>query len=498
LPLGRFSLPSEKAQVNNQLDDIVLRTLEKEPARRFQQASEIKSAVDSVASATAASEPVNPQFYQHAQPQPGFQPHAAQPQPSFNRSVRCALPFSIGELYGGLACAYGIAHLGETGIELEYEVQDEVFGTVKSGAKKVRVPLGNVVSVEFVKGIFSDRVEIQTDRLEITNEVPNSKQGRFQLATKRADADLAKKFVAEAGRLAKTSTGVKQQPAPPVKSDAPVNSISNNKDVAKSLKGPRIGFMVAAWINLVIGLGQLLRGVEWKPIKDVVVNLEWLPKIDFSFFALPIVSWSSLITLAFAIWMFVLAGKLRRQTDYYFVFVSAILLLLMAAHPTYALALIFSIWTLIALSDPQTKAAFRSENLIVAQYSISVGSGAQESIESFLRTFLLFFLVLVSCLGSVCLLYFVFTFAARENNVPVEKNVTTIEAADVSTVEASSNVNSATSSASATAEQPQSDQETQPAEHSSTEEANDNSQTDERVQENSASSTSSTSEENDN
>ncbi|MFO0903281.1 MAG: serine/threonine-protein kinase [Pirellulales bacterium] len=46
LPLGRFPVPSQKAQVTSQLDEVVLRTLEKSPQARYQQASELKSAVE--------------------------------------------------------------------------------------------------------------------------------------------------------------------------------------------------------------------------------------------------------------------------------------------------------------------------------------------------------------------------------------------------------------------------------------------------------------------
>jgi hypothetical protein len=41
LPLGRFDAPSQRVQVDVRLDDIVLRTLEKEPTRRYQTASEV-------------------------------------------------------------------------------------------------------------------------------------------------------------------------------------------------------------------------------------------------------------------------------------------------------------------------------------------------------------------------------------------------------------------------------------------------------------------------
>ncbi len=49
LPLGRFGLPSTKAAVDPRLDQLVLRALERNPARRFQHASEIRSEVEAVA-----------------------------------------------------------------------------------------------------------------------------------------------------------------------------------------------------------------------------------------------------------------------------------------------------------------------------------------------------------------------------------------------------------------------------------------------------------------
>jgi serine/threonine protein kinase len=51
LPLGKFQPPSQKVQVDVRLDEVVLHALEKEPARRYQQASEVKTAVDTITSA---------------------------------------------------------------------------------------------------------------------------------------------------------------------------------------------------------------------------------------------------------------------------------------------------------------------------------------------------------------------------------------------------------------------------------------------------------------
>ena len=48
LPLGHFSVPSKKVSIDVRLDDVVLRTLEKEPQRRYQRASQVKSDLESI------------------------------------------------------------------------------------------------------------------------------------------------------------------------------------------------------------------------------------------------------------------------------------------------------------------------------------------------------------------------------------------------------------------------------------------------------------------
>lgn len=50
LPIGRFAVPSSKVEIDVRLDDVVLRTLEKEPKLRYQSASQIKSDVHSITS----------------------------------------------------------------------------------------------------------------------------------------------------------------------------------------------------------------------------------------------------------------------------------------------------------------------------------------------------------------------------------------------------------------------------------------------------------------
>jgi len=49
LPLGMFAPPSQKVQVDVRLDKVVLHSLEKEPERRYQHASEVKTDVETIA-----------------------------------------------------------------------------------------------------------------------------------------------------------------------------------------------------------------------------------------------------------------------------------------------------------------------------------------------------------------------------------------------------------------------------------------------------------------
>jgi predicted Ser/Thr protein kinase len=48
LPIGRFAPPSQKVEVDVRLDQVVLRALEREPERRYQHASDVKTDVESI------------------------------------------------------------------------------------------------------------------------------------------------------------------------------------------------------------------------------------------------------------------------------------------------------------------------------------------------------------------------------------------------------------------------------------------------------------------
>jgi serine/threonine protein kinase len=55
LPLGKFGAPSSRVQMDVRLDEVVLRALEKEPALRYQQAGQVKTAVETISGSAGAS-----------------------------------------------------------------------------------------------------------------------------------------------------------------------------------------------------------------------------------------------------------------------------------------------------------------------------------------------------------------------------------------------------------------------------------------------------------
>jgi hypothetical protein len=91
LPLGRFQPPSKKVQVDVRLDEVVLHALEKEPERRYQQAGQVKTDVETIA-ATPAPEPA---------PKAGTSPSA----PAAALSGLSSNAWKITAIIGGLGVA---------------------------------------------------------------------------------------------------------------------------------------------------------------------------------------------------------------------------------------------------------------------------------------------------------------------------------------------------------------------------------------------------------
>jgi serine/threonine protein kinase len=88
VPMGRFEAPSKKVQIDVRLDEVVLHALEREPARRYQHVSEVKSGVEAVTSTGPEATPMGASGPSPASPGPkppsAFPPHSAtEQQPAF-------------------------------------------------------------------------------------------------------------------------------------------------------------------------------------------------------------------------------------------------------------------------------------------------------------------------------------------------------------------------------------------------------------------------------
>jgi len=60
LPLGRFPVPSKKIQLDIRFDEVILKSLEKEPDLRYQRASHVSQDVSRISKDSAAGQPIPP------------------------------------------------------------------------------------------------------------------------------------------------------------------------------------------------------------------------------------------------------------------------------------------------------------------------------------------------------------------------------------------------------------------------------------------------------
>lgn len=104
-----------------------------------------------------------------------------------------SIPFKI-EAEHGLTSGDGIAKISSAGIVLEFEMK--IIGLVKTGAKDVRLPLEEILSVNFKKGFFKygTKIEIRMQSFLKLSEVPNQ-DGKIILRIPRDQHEQAKEAV---------------------------------------------------------------------------------------------------------------------------------------------------------------------------------------------------------------------------------------------------------------------------------------------------------------
>ncbi|MBL8853473.1 MAG: serine/threonine protein kinase [Planctomycetaceae bacterium] len=231
LPLGRFAVPSEKNNVDVRLDDVVLRTLEKEPQRRYQNASDVKTAmqeisvVEAMPSNLAAAvmpqplgpppsipaptpmakplasnmPPTVPQTAPRSMPAAGFNQAIGQTVGSASpraQSGLVAVPFTIENVNWGFAVCSGIAKTTADGLSIEFEVRDSMFQSTWKKPTTMLLPWDQIASANYAEGLLSDTLVVQATMIAATAEIPDARGGSFSVKIKKIHRTEGKELIA--------------------------------------------------------------------------------------------------------------------------------------------------------------------------------------------------------------------------------------------------------------------------------------------------------------
>ena len=108
------------------------------------------------------------------------------------------IPFKIDNVFGGLGECHGLLRHEGKFLVLEFQLQDSVVNLLKSGIKGVEIALADVAYIELRRRWFglSNTLIVQLSRMELTEQIPGTKQGRLVLGIARADVPAAKNLIA--------------------------------------------------------------------------------------------------------------------------------------------------------------------------------------------------------------------------------------------------------------------------------------------------------------
>jgi hypothetical protein len=178
LPLGRFAPPSSKVGVDPQLDGIVFRALEREPAQRYQRISEVKTALRAVAVNGAGDAGVR-----------GLLPGSPlDPGAQACQRLVC-IPIFLGSVWDRQYP--GLLRLEGESLVLEYR-----SGYLRSKFKENVILIKYLRRIELHMGWFRTSLVLQTASLKLLAGIPTSDHGRVVVRVARRDAQVAAQMIA--------------------------------------------------------------------------------------------------------------------------------------------------------------------------------------------------------------------------------------------------------------------------------------------------------------
>ena len=184
LPIGRFENPSTlNPRLSNSIDRVVLRTLSRKPANRYQSiadlATELNRLTEEGMQSTGESIPI-------------LTPAAPSEQP--NTLGVFSVPFSV-EVAGSFAEAVGVLRMENDIVYISYKTRDKVFGVIQSKTQNVQIPVKELSKLECRPGIFRAKLTVTPQRLELSDDLPNASGGQCEIFIKQQDAPEAARMI---------------------------------------------------------------------------------------------------------------------------------------------------------------------------------------------------------------------------------------------------------------------------------------------------------------
>jgi hypothetical protein len=108
-----------------------------------------------------------------------------------------SLPFSIADVYEGLAEVNGTARCEDDVLILEFQTQDSLVGLLTSKIKTLYLPLHTLAAIHFQRHLFTAVVTLRVHNMRLAQDLPGSSQGEVRLRVARKHRKVAHAFVTE-------------------------------------------------------------------------------------------------------------------------------------------------------------------------------------------------------------------------------------------------------------------------------------------------------------
>ena len=108
------------------------------------------------------------------------------------------IPFEIDDLNAGFAKIEGTITLKSGVLHFEFHKTDDVVGAFKSSVKQLKLPLSDVVRMEYKKKLFGGRIIIRANSESAFGELEGQEFSIRTLKVKKSDRNQASDLVTHA------------------------------------------------------------------------------------------------------------------------------------------------------------------------------------------------------------------------------------------------------------------------------------------------------------